>query len=104
MLQRWLYPQIQQDRDDFIFEQDVASPHFHPEVLQYLIGTISGRWIGRGGQHDLVHLKSPDLTPCDFVLWGYIKETVYVPPTPAILQDLRDRIGTALSSINIMYS
>ncbi|GBO46242.1 hypothetical protein AVEN_223336-1 [Araneus ventricosus] len=31
MLQHWLFPQIQQDRD-FIFMQDSAPPHFHLEV------------------------------------------------------------------------
>jgi len=23
---------------------------------------------------------SPDATPCDFFLWGYVKDQVYVPP------------------------
>ena len=26
---------------------------------------------------------SPDATPCDFFLWGYVKDQVYVPPLPA---------------------
>jgi len=26
---------------------------------------------------------SPDATPCDFFLWGYVKDQVYVPPPPA---------------------
>ena len=35
--------------------------------------------------------RSPDLTPCDFFLWGYLKDRVYRTP-PMNLQDLRDRI------------
>jgi len=27
--------------------------------------------------------RSPDATPCDFFLWGYVKDQVYVPPVPA---------------------
>jgi len=26
---------------------------------------------------------SPDVTPCDFFLWGNVKDQVYVPPLPA---------------------
>ncbi|GBO25569.1 hypothetical protein AVEN_131691-1 [Araneus ventricosus] len=26
--------------------------------------------------------RSPDLTPGDFFLWGYVKDKVYVPPMP----------------------
>ncbi|GBM40079.1 hypothetical protein AVEN_23166-1 [Araneus ventricosus] len=79
MSQQWLFPQIQQDRDDFIIMQDGAPPHFHHEVQQYLYDTT--------------------LTPCDFYLWGYIKDSVYVAAIPATLRDLRDRIVTERSSI-----
>ena len=26
---------------------------------------------------------TPDVTPCDFFLWGCVKDQVYVPPLPA---------------------
>ena len=35
--------------------------------------------------------RSPDLTPCDFFLWGYLKDKVYTS-VPRNLQDLRARI------------
>ena len=35
--------------------------------------------------------RSPDLIPCDFFLWGYIKSKVYTSP-PRDLVDLRMRI------------
>ena len=35
--------------------------------------------------------RSPDLTPCDFFLWGYIKSRVYRSP-PNDVFDLRNRI------------
>jgi hypothetical protein len=45
-------------------------------------------------------LRSPDLTPCDFFLWGYVKDVVYVPPLPNDLQELRQRIIAAVATIN----
>ena len=34
--------------------------------------------------------RSPDSTPCDFFLWGHLKNEVYKTP-PTDLQELRDR-------------
>jgi hypothetical protein len=39
------------------------------------------------------------MTPCDFFLWGYIKERVYVPPLPADLDELTNRITVAVNSV-----
>ena len=35
--------------------------------------------------------RSPDLTPCDFFLWGYMKGKVF-STTPATIEELRERI------------
>jgi len=39
--------------------------------------------------------RSPDATPCEFFLWGYVKYQVYVPPLPASIPELKVRIRTA---------
>ena len=44
--------------------------------------------------------RSPDLTLCDFFLWGFVKDTVFVLPVPVNLQELRDRITTAVTLID----
>jgi len=44
--------------------------------------------------------RSPDLTPCEFFLWGFVKYTVFVPPLPANLQDPRNRITAAVALID----
>ena len=44
-------------------------------------------------------MATPDLTPCDFFLWGFVKDTVFVPPMPANLQDLRNRITAAVALV-----
>ena len=38
-------------------------------------------------------------SPCDFFLWGYIKDQVYVPPLPASFPELKVRIRTATETI-----
>jgi len=43
--------------------------------------------------------RSPDMTPCDFFLWGYVKECVYVPPLPADLDELTNRITAEVKSV-----
>jgi hypothetical protein len=44
-------------------------------------------------------LRSPDATPCDFFLLGYVKDQVYVPPLPASILELKVRIRTAIETI-----
>ena len=43
--------------------------------------------------------RSPDTTPCDFFLWGYVKDQVYVPALPASFPELKVRIRTAIETI-----
>jgi len=43
--------------------------------------------------------RSLDMTPCDSFLWGYVKERVYVPPLPADLNELTNRITVAVKSV-----
>jgi len=47
----------------------------------------------------VVTIRSPDATPCNFFLWGYVKDQVYVPPLPASIPELKVRIRTAIEII-----
>ena len=58
---------------------------------------FSGRWLGRRGPHEWPP-RSPDLTPCDFYLWGYTKEEVY-KTKPRTLEDLEIRVQQVLNAI-----
>ena len=42
--------------------------------------------------------RSPDLTPCDFFLWGYLKSKVYTSP-PVDLADLQNRIRNEVEAL-----
>ena len=40
-----------------------------------------------------------DASPCDFFLWGYFKDQIYVPPLPASIPEMKVRIRTAIETI-----
>ena len=42
--------------------------------------------------------RYPDLTPCDFFLWGFLKSRVYVN-RPRTLQDLKTNIQEEIANI-----
>lgn len=104
VLQNWLMPQLTAEMEQgFIFQQDGAPPHWHMDVRGYLNQFLPGRWIGRATNADNTFCtwppRSPDLTVCDFFLWGYIKDSVYIPPLPVTLAELRRRITAASENI-----
>jgi hypothetical protein len=100
MLENYLMPKLQQDMERyFIFQQDMAPPHFHDEVTSYLNRTVVA-WIGRGGTIAWPS-RSPDLTSLGFSVWGYVKDKVFVPPPPASLEKLWARITAAVATIDV---
>ena len=42
--------------------------------------------------------RSPDLSPCDVFLWGYLKEKIF-KHRPRSLEDLKERIQQEIDSI-----
>jgi len=55
------------------------------------------RWIGRDGLTSWTP-RSPDITPLDFFLWGYVKDIVFSTPLPDIT-NLKGRIPDAFATI-----
>lgn len=94
LLRNEIVPAIQAVKgDDFIntwFQQDGAPPHYGVNVRRFLDETFNARWIGRRGTIEWAP-RSPDLTPLDFFLWGYLKARVY-KTKPQNLDELRTRI------------
>ena len=66
-------PQLEKYQPQVIFQQDGASPHWGLEVRQFLNDTFPDGWIGRDGSIPGPP-RSPDTTPLDFFLWGYVKD------------------------------
>ena len=58
------------------FRHDGAPPHSSREVINFLNYRFPGRWIGRGSPHNWP-ARSPDLSPLDYCVWGWMKELVY---------------------------
>ena len=90
MLQEFLIPQLDEDDQEgrIHVQQDGAPPHYLGEVREYLNTRFPGRWTGRAAPIAWPP-RSPDLTPMDFFLWGFVKDRVFVPPLPANVAELR---------------
>ena len=63
----------------------------------YRAGSFPGLWIGRRELFDWP-ARLPDLTPCDFFLWKYLKDIVFKKPCISIMQ-LQNRIREACAGI-----
>lgn len=82
---------------NFYFQHDGAPPHYAREVRQYLDEQFPSHWIGRGGPVAWP-ARSPDLTPCDFYLWGDVKRLVYIQE-PQSREELKNSIVSAFDAI-----
>jgi len=61
---------------DQIFMQDGASPHTAIKSIK-LLQTIFKDRIISGKSKDTWPPYSPDINPCDYFLWGYLKDKVF---------------------------
>lgn len=94
MLRNYAVPQLPPET---VFQQDGAPPHYANHVRSFLDGMFPDRWIGRGGPTPWPP-RSPDMTPLDFFLWGFVKDKVYRTPVTDIV-DLRGRIYDAIELV-----
>jgi len=85
------------ERRLFYFQQDGAPPHFTRNVRDYLHDLLPERWIGRRGPVEWP-ARSPDLTPLDFFLWGFLKTKVYVT-APNSVDELKQSIRREINNI-----
>jgi len=62
-----------------------------------LDATFPNTWLGRDGPTPWPP-RSPDITPLDFFLWGYVKDKVFSTTVPDITH-LKARITDAFATI-----
>ncbi|GFX15777.1 DUF4817 domain-containing protein [Trichonephila clavipes] len=90
--------------NNFIWQQNGALPHWHSSVRNWLNIIAHNQWTDRKEPPDKACItwppRSPNLTPCDFYLWGLIKDYVYIPRLPADLPDLRYRMEVDVARIS----
>jgi hypothetical protein len=99
MLQNEMWPEIadHSDIDSIFFQQDGAPPDYKLNVREWLDETFGGRWIGRRGLIEWPP-RSPDMTPLDFWLWGYLKQLVYAHK-PRTINELKQLIREKMNEI-----
>ena len=77
--------------------QDGAPPHRSTEITDWLAEIFRDHVIAL--HHDPEWPpRSPDLTPCDYFLWGYVKSKVFVSP-PDSIDDLKNRISQTFTDL-----
>ena len=97
-LTEYVPPQLEEFQAHILFQQDGAPPHWGKKVREFLDQKFSNRWIGRDGPI-FWPPRSPDITPLDFFLWGYVKDIVYRTKVKDI-SDLKERIIAAVNTID----
>ena len=102
MLQNFFVPELfnfcaHYDLDPSLmsFMQDGARVHIPNRIIAYLGDQFGSMTIGEKlAQH--WPARSPDLTPCDFFLWGWLKDKVYeslpIPNLAALEVVIRDNL------------
>lgn len=74
---------IEKKTPHILFHNWTAHLHINTCMLGLNLIFRCLRWIGRAGPNNYVLLKwfarSPDISPCDFFLWGCSKDKVFVP-------------------------
>lgn len=98
ILKEKVYPYLRH-RKQLIFQQDGAPAHFHHTIREFLDEKLPMRWMGRRGSLCEFPPRSPDLTVCDYWLWGHIKERVYSQGKFSSLELLENAIRAELEAI-----
>ncbi|CAK1578615.1 unnamed protein product [Parnassius mnemosyne] len=98
MLQEFFLPRLDAlDLGDIWFQQDGATAHTARASMAVLREHFPERLISIRGDLQWP-ARSPDLSPCDFFLWGFLKSRVYVN-RPRTLQDLKNNIQEEIANI-----
>lgn len=84
--------------NEIFFVHDGAPPHNTVIVNQLLHTYFEDRWIGTNGPFRWPP-RSPDITPLDFFIWGYLKNEVYRNPV-TIKEECEQRVRRAVNSLS----
>ena len=91
--------QLTEDEIEYAwFQQDGASAHTANVSLNFLEQFFADRIISRRIPEHQWPPRSPDLTPLDFHLWGFLKEKIFINK-PQSLDDVKQVIETEIQKI-----
>lgn len=91
-----LEPIPDDERRSIIFQQDGAPAHNTNVVMNFLRNNYNGLIANNSATP--WPARSPDLTPCDFFLWGFVKDHVYAERVHS-LEELQNRVRRAIALI-----
>lgn len=100
MIQEFFVPALNaMNLENVWFQQDGATAHTARASMAIVRQHFPGRLISMMGD---LHwpARSPDLAPCDYFLWGYLKSLVY-NNRPRTLVDLKNNIRDAVANIPV---
>lgn len=89
--------EVAYENQEIWFQHDGCPAHYGLQVREYLNNNFPNCWIGRGGTINWPP-RSPDLAPCDFFLWGHLKNNIYKKRHPNV-NSLREAIVQQCSLI-----
>lgn len=100
MIQEFFVPALGDlELDSVWFQQDGATAHTDTDTMDFLRKAFPGRLVSPGGDVNWPE-RSPDLSPCDYFLWGFLKFMVY-NDRPQTLEDLQNNIRTEITNIPV---
>lgn len=99
MLENFAIPQFENEQPNMILQLDGAPPHWRQFVRDCLDEHFPHRWIGRDGPIPWPP-RSPDITPCDFFVWGFVKDRVYSNKVNS-LEEMKQKIREAFDEIDV---
>jgi hypothetical protein len=100
MIRDFLVPALQEFRGDtsrMWFQQDGATCHTANVSIGLLKNVFPGKLISKRGDIEWPP-RSPDLSPCDYFLWGYLKSVVY-ENNPSNLEQLKRNIIQEINKV-----
>ena len=96
MLKNYFWPKLIRTKESnlYYFQQDGATPHTANNVQTWLTTKFGSKFVNK----KMWPPRSPDLNPCDYYLWGYLKSKVY-NPLPKNLDELKENISNEVRKI-----
>ena len=97
MLKTFLLPKLLKTADykKYYFKQDGASAHTSRVVQSWGSMKFGKKYLTK----EMWPPRSPDLNPCDFSLWGYLKSAVY-NPLPKKIRELKANLEREIEKIS----
>lgn len=104
MLKKCFIPEAKKQKaiDLWHFMQDGARPHRTESIFDFLKSKFGNRIIALDAGDDCITWPpySPDLNPCDFFVWGCIKDRLYTSKINS-KDELRNRVKSLLEGVDV---